>query len=60
MTEARRKANALEDATEKTKAYCYDVVPLMQTIRLHADRLEYLIDDREWPLVKYRELMFVR
>jgi len=60
MTEARRKANALDDATEMAKAYCDDVIPLMQAVRLHADRLEYLVDDREWPLVKYRELMFVR
>jgi glutamine synthetase len=60
MTEARKKANELEDATEKAKAYCYDVKPLMESIRTHADRLEYLVDDREWPLVKYRELMFLR
>ncbi len=60
MTEARRQANELEEATEKAKAYCNQVKPLMETIRLHSDRLEYLIDDREWPLVKYRELMFVR
>lgn len=60
MTEARRKANEEEDATEVAKAYCHEVLPLMVEIRLHADRLEYLVDDREWPLVKYRELMFVR
>jgi glutamine synthetase len=60
MTEARKKCNELEDATAKAKAYCYDVKPLMESIRTHADRLEYLVDDREWPLVKYRELMFLR
>lgn len=60
MTAARRKANEIEDPTKKAKTYCYDVMPFMDEIRLHADRLEYLVDDREWPLVKYRELMFVR
>ena len=25
-----------------------------------ADEASYLVDDREWPLIKYRELMFVR
>jgi glutamine synthetase len=60
MTEARKKCNELEDATAKAKAYCYEVKPLMEAIRTHADRLEYLVDDREWPLVKYRELMFLR
>ncbi len=60
MTEGRKKANGLEDATAKAKAYCYEVKPLMESIRTFADRLEYLVDDREWPMVKYRELMFVR
>jgi glutamine synthetase len=60
MTEARKKCNELEDSTAKAKAYCYEVKPLMEAIRTHADRLEYLVDDREWPLVKYRELMFLR
>lgn len=60
MTTARKKANTLEDAADKAKAYCDDVKPLMEEIRTSADRLEYLVDDREWPLIKYRELMFVR
>jgi len=60
MTEARRKANDLEEPHDQAAAYCNDVKPLMEDIRLHADRLEYLVDDREWPLVKYREMMFVR
>ena len=60
MTEARKKSNEQEDAMAKAKSYCFDVKPLMESIRTHADRLEYLVDDREWPLVKYRELMFLR
>ena len=60
MTEARKKANEHSDAEEKAHAYCADVKPYMEVIRTHADRLEYLVDDREWPLVKYREMMFVR
>jgi len=60
MTQARKQANGLEDVTDKAKAYCYDIKPLMENIRTHADRLEYLVDDREWPMIKYRELMFVR
>jgi glutamine synthetase len=60
MTEARRRSNSFGGATERAKAYCYQVKPLMEEIRLHTDRLEYLVDDREWPLIKYRELMFVR
>ncbi|MBK8879057.1 MAG: glutamine synthetase III [Haliscomenobacter sp.] len=60
MTEARKKANEHGDAEEKAHAYCASVKPYMEVIRTHADRLEYLVDDREWPLVKYREMMFVR
>ena len=60
MTEARKVANEQEDVTAKAKAYCYDVKPFMEDIRIYADRLEYLVDDREWPMIKYRELMFVR
>lgn len=60
MTTARKKANELEHADEKAAAYCNTVKPLMEQIRLYADRLEYLVDDKVWPLAKYRELMFVR
>jgi len=60
MTEARKVANENETAEEKAHAYCHGVKPLMDEIRTCADRLEYLVDDRAWPLVKYRELMFVR
>ncbi|MCB9292581.1 MAG: glutamine synthetase III [Lewinellaceae bacterium] len=60
MTDVRKQANAREDVTAKAKAYCYDIKPLMEDIRTYADRLEYLVDDREWPMIKYRELMFVR
>jgi glutamine synthetase len=60
MTQARKDSNSKEEAIEVAKSYCNEVKPLMETIRMHADRLEYLVDDKEWPLVKYREMMFVR
>lgn len=60
MTQTRRKSNELEDVEEKAKAYCYSVLPLMEEIRLYTDRLEYLVPDKDWPLVKYRELMFMK
>jgi glutamine synthetase len=60
MRLARKAANAHHHAIDRAKGYCYDVKPHMETIRLHADRLEYLVDDKLWPLIKYRELMFVR
>ncbi len=60
MTKARRKANDQSDAAERAEHYCDNVKPYMEEIRLYADRLEYLVEDRQWPLVKYRELMFLR
>ena len=60
MTQIRKEANELADAWEMASAYCHKVKPVMEEIRVNADRLEYLVDDKEWPLVKYRELMFLR
>lgn len=44
----------------KAVAYCDKVKPLMEEIRQYADALEPLIDDSEWELPKYRELLFLR
>ncbi len=60
MTEARKKANDQKHAEDIARAYCDKVKPLMDDVRMHCDRLEYLVDDQEWPLVKYREMMFIR
>jgi glutamine synthetase len=32
----------------------------MEAIRAAVDDLEAIVDDEYWPLVKYRELLFVR
>ena len=60
MTEARKKANALSDTREKAIAYCDEVKPFFDEIRYHVDKLELLVDDSEWELPKYRELLFLR
>lgn len=60
MTNARKKANALNDSKKKAQAYCNEVRPYFDKIRKHSDALEKLIDDELWPLVKYRELLFVK
>jgi len=60
MTEARKKANALEHSRDKAIAYCDDVKPFFDEIRYHVDKLELLIDDSTWELPKYRELLFLR
>jgi glutamine synthetase len=60
MIEARKKANALEDAQEKATAYCENVKPFFDEIRYHADKLEFVVDDELWALPKYREMLFTR
>ncbi|MBU2525920.1 MAG: glutamine synthetase III [Bacteroidetes bacterium] len=60
MTEARKAANNIEDTEAKAYAYCDEVRPYFEVIRYHCDKLEILIDDELWTLVKYRELLFTR
>ncbi len=60
MTEKRRSANRIGDPKLRAEAYCREIKPLLNSIRICSDRLEYLIDDKEWPLAKYRELMFIK
>jgi glutamine synthetase len=60
MTEARKKSNALTDTRAKAIAYCDEVKPYFDEIRYHVDKLELLVDDSEWELPKYRELLFLR
>ena len=35
------------------------VIEAMNNMRKEADALELLVDDRLWPLPKYRELLFI-
>ncbi|MBC8756571.1 glutamine synthetase III [Kordia sp. YSTF-M3] len=59
MTDERKKANKLE-GQKAAEAYCNKVKPYFEEIRYHSDKLELLVDDEIWPLVKYRELLFTR
>jgi glutamine synthetase len=39
-------------------AYNQKVMPYLEVIRSHVDKLELMVDDELWPLPKYRELLF--
>ena len=59
--EARKAANNISDTREKAIAYCNEVKEkFFDHIRYHVDKLELLVDDREWYLPKYREILFLR
>ena len=60
MVDARRQANRVKSEREKAIAYHDNVVPRMETIRYHIDKLELMVDNEIWPLPKYRELLFIR
>jgi len=60
MTQARKSANALEDVREKAIAYYDNVKPYFDVIRYESDKLELMIDDEQWPLPKFREMLFTR
>ena len=61
MIEARKIANAMTDTRTKAIAYNSQVKePFFDQIRYHVDKLELLIDDKEWVLSKYREILFLR
>lgn len=60
MIQARKVANKIENEREKALAYHDSVMPKMDEIRYHIDKLELLVDNEMWPLPKYRELLFIR
>lgn len=61
MIEERKRINKITDTHKKAFAYCDDVKEkYFDKIRDAVDKLELLVDDEDWPLVKYREMLFLR
>ena len=61
MIEARKICNNMDNTRTKAIAYQSQVKDaFFDQIRYHVDKLELLVDDREWYLHKYREMLFLR
>jgi glutamine synthetase len=60
MIDERRKGNSIDSNRERAIHYCDHVKPYLEKIRYQADKLEMLVDDENWPMVKFRELLFTR
>jgi glutamine synthetase len=60
MVEARKAANQIEDARARALQYEETVRPFFDTIRYEIDKLEDIVPDAQWPLLKYREMLFLR
>ena len=49
------------DSTDEHMQYCAKTIrPLMDAVRVHADALEAELADEQWPLPKYREMLFIK
>lgn len=61
MIEERKRVNKIEDTRDRAIEYYQNVKEkYFDKIRYHVDKLELFIDDEDWPLVKYREMLFIR
>lgn len=61
MVEARKIANNITNTRTKAIAYESQVKhAFFDEIRYHVDKLEHLVDDDDWTLPKYREMLFMR
>ncbi|MEO5977607.1 MAG: glutamine synthetase III [Chryseolinea sp.] len=61
MVEERKRINKISDTHKRAIGYCDDIKEkYFETIRDSVDKLELLVDNEDWPLVKYRELLFLR
>ena len=58
MKEARKAANAIEDVYRRALAY-HDIAESFPALRRPVDKLEEVVDNKMWPLPKYRELLFI-
>jgi len=58
----RKDVKNLENKSLKEKGMllAYKIKPQFDEIRKYTDQLEMMIDDEMWPLVKYREMLFVK
>ena len=60
MTAARKAANKMENERDSANSYCDNVKPFFDKIRYSVDKLELVVDNKYWPLPKYREMLFTK
>ena len=58
MKEARKAANAIEDEYKRALAY-HEIAESLFALRRPIDKLEEVVDNKMWPLPKYREMLFI-
>ena len=58
VEDARVEADSIEDAYARARAFA-DIANMLFALRKPIDALEEVVDDKLWPLPKYRELLFI-
>ena len=58
VEDARVEADGIEDAYARARAFS-DIANMLFALRKPIDALEEVVDDKLWPLPKYRELLFI-
>ena len=58
MRVARKAANAIENDYARALAY-HEIAESFPALRRPIDKLEEVVDNKMWPLPKYRELLFI-
>ncbi|MCQ2164379.1 MAG: glutamine synthetase III [Bacteroidales bacterium] len=58
MKQARKAANVISDEYKKAVAY-HEIAESLFALRRPLDKLEEIVDNKTWPLPKYRELLFI-
>ena len=58
VEDARVEADSIEGAYERARAFA-DIANMLFALRKPIDALEEVVDDKLWPLPKYRELLFI-
>jgi glutamine synthetase len=59
LKEAIAKANGLSELHKVAEAYAESVCPYFEKVRTSIDILESMVDNEDWKLPKYRELLFI-
>lgn len=58
LEKTAEKATEITDTKEKAEAYSQKVLPAMEGLRQHADRLECLLGKEYWPMPTYTDLLY--
>ena len=58
LKEITDKAAAMDEGEEQARFYHFEVVPAMDALRAPVDKLEMIIDKKDWPMPSYGDLIF--